>query len=94
LRTVVPGPHLLRELGPRPVDPTFHEVWRDAARAIEEYRGRWGVSRGAGSLSDAVLSSFPTERLIDHLRTARHADVARQRLGVRSARTIEMDRGR
>jgi conjugative relaxase-like TrwC/TraI family protein len=94
LRSVVPGPHLLRELGPRPVDPSLHHVWREAALAIEEYRGRWGVTSGAASLSDVVLSAFPTERLIDHLRIARQADVARQRLGARSAQSIALDRGR
>ena len=98
LRSVVPGGHLLATLGPRPVDPVRHEVWRDAARAIEDYRTQWGVTRAADALgADALpsgISSLPTERLIDHLQTARHIETACQRLGWRPARTREMDRGR
>ena len=98
LRSVVPGGHLLATLGPRPVDPVRHEVWREAARAIEDYRMQWGVTKATDALGAAALpsgiSSLPTERLIDHLRTARHIETACQRLGWRPARTREMDRGR
>jgi conjugative relaxase-like TrwC/TraI family protein len=98
LRSVVPGGHLLATLGPRPCNPVDHEVWRDAGRAIDDYRGRWGVTKATDALgSDALpsgISSLPTERLIDHLQTSRHIEVACQRLGWRPARTHEMDRGR
>jgi conjugative relaxase-like TrwC/TraI family protein len=98
LRSVVPGPHLLDALGPRPVDPTRHEVWREASHAIDGYRERWGVAKGADALGVAGLSSgisaLPTERLVDHLRVARDVEVACQRLGWRAVRTYEMDRGR
>ena len=98
LRSVVPGGHLLTSLGPRPLDSVEHAVWRDAARAIDGYRARWGVTTGADALGEDVLpsgiSSLPTGRLIDHLQTARQIDVACRRLGWRAARTHEMDRGR
>ena len=46
LRSVVPGGHLLATLGPRPLDPVDHEIWRGAARAIDDYRGALGGGRG------------------------------------------------
>jgi hypothetical protein len=98
LRRVVPGRHLLATLGPRPLDPAGHEVWCNAARAIEDYRAHWGVTKAGDALgADALpsgISSLPTERLIEHLHTARHIETACQRLGWRPARTLEMDRGR
>ena len=98
LRSVVPGAHLLTTLGPRPLNPVDHEVWRDAARAIDGYRGRWGVTKGADALGEDALpsgiSSLPTGRLIDHLQTTRQIEAACRRLGWRAARTHEMDRGR
>jgi conjugative relaxase-like TrwC/TraI family protein len=98
LRSVVPGGHLLATLGPRPLDPADHGVWRTAARAIDDYRAHWGVKDGRDALGgDALpsgIASLPTARLIEHLQTARHIEAARQRLGWRPARTHEMDRGR
>jgi conjugative relaxase-like TrwC/TraI family protein len=98
LRSVIPGPHLLATLGPRPLDPVDHEVWRHAARAIDDYRVHWGVTNAGEALGgDALpsgISSLPTERLIEHLQTARHIETACQRLGWRPARAHEMDRGR
>jgi hypothetical protein len=98
LRSVVPGPHVLAALGPRPVNDTDHAVWRDAAEAIDGYRRRWNVSKGGDALgTDSLpsgISSLPTSRLIDHLETGRHIEVARQRLGWRAARGHEMERGR
>jgi conjugative relaxase-like TrwC/TraI family protein len=98
LRSVVPGGHLLDALGPRPVDPTDHAVWHGAARVIDDYRTRWGVPRGSDALGTddraSGISSLSTERLIDHLQTSRHLEVARQRLGWRAPRQHEMERGR
>jgi hypothetical protein len=95
---VVPGEHLLSELGSRPIDPADHAVWRDAAQAIDAYRHDWGVSKGTDALGVSGLasgiSSLPTDRLVDHLRTARHVEMARQRLGWSTTRVHEMDRGR
>ena len=72
LRSVVPGAHLLGALGPRPVNPADHAVWRDAATVIDEYRARWGVPRGSDALGTddraSGISSLPTARLVDHLR--------------------------
>jgi conjugative relaxase-like TrwC/TraI family protein len=98
LRSVVPGGHLIEALGPRPVHPADHEVWRDAARAIDDYRGRWNVCKGNDVLgTDGLasgISSLPTERLVDHLRTTRHLDAARRQLGWRATPGHEMQRGR
>jgi conjugative relaxase-like TrwC/TraI family protein len=98
LRSVVPGPHVLAALGPRPVNDADHTVWREAADAINDYRHRWNVAKGGDALgTDALpsgISSLPTDRLIDHLETDRHIEVARQRLGWRPARGHEMERGR
>jgi conjugative relaxase-like TrwC/TraI family protein len=98
LRSIVPGGHLLAALGPRPVDPVVHQVWRDASRAIDDYRGRWGVTKGADLLGVAHLSSgissLPTERLVEHLQVTRQVEAACQRLGWRQPRSHEMDRGR
>jgi conjugative relaxase-like TrwC/TraI family protein len=98
LRSVVPGAHLLAALGPRPVDPERHEVWRTASHAIEAYRARWGVAKEPDALGleglSSGISALPTERLVDHLRVARDVESACQRLGWRAARTYEMDRGR
>jgi conjugative relaxase-like TrwC/TraI family protein len=98
LRSVVPGGHLLRALGPRPVNGDAHEVWRAAARAIDDYRHRWGIREGNDALGVDLLpsgiSSLPTNRLVEHLRTSRRLEEARQRLGWPAARAHEMDRGR
>jgi hypothetical protein len=42
-RAVVPANHLLRALGPRPADAGAHDVWVEAAHAIDSYRERWCV---------------------------------------------------
>jgi conjugative relaxase-like TrwC/TraI family protein len=42
-RGVVPSNHLLRALGPRPSEVGAHEVWVEAARAVDAYRERWSV---------------------------------------------------
>jgi conjugative relaxase-like TrwC/TraI family protein len=98
LRPLVPGGHLLRALGPRPVDPDAHAVWRDAAMAVETFRQHWGVTTSADALGvDALasgLAGVPVNRLVDHLRTAQHIETARRRLGWREPRSIEMERGR
>jgi hypothetical protein len=98
LRSVVPGGHLRGALGPRPVDPVEHEVWRDAAHAIDAYRRQWGVKDATDALGVNTMASgvasLSTERLVAHLRTTRQIEVARQRLGWRVARERDMDRGR
>ena len=98
LRAVVPAAHHLRALGARPVDPVDHEVWVDAAAAIDAYRVRWGVGRSPEPLgtdaSPSGLASLPTLRLADHIRLARQLEVARSRLGRREPATIEHGLGR
>jgi conjugative relaxase-like TrwC/TraI family protein len=94
-RSVLPGNHHLRALGPRPVDPAGHETWLTAARAIDVYRQRWGIERAAEPLgTDRGLSSLPPARLADHLRVARQLDAARLRLGRRAPAEMELGLGR
>jgi hypothetical protein len=90
-RSVVPANHHLRALGPRPVDPTNHETWLTAARAIDAYRERWGIERAAEPLGTArSLSSLPPARLADHLRVTRQLDVVRLTLGRRAPAEMEL----
>jgi conjugative relaxase-like TrwC/TraI family protein len=95
---VVPGGHLVQVLGPRPLEPRAHEVWHDAARAIEGYRRRWGLTRApdAFGLGDPPrqASMFGAARLADHLRTMHAVDVARARLGRREPPAVELFLGR
>jgi conjugative relaxase-like TrwC/TraI family protein len=95
---VVPGGHLLEVLGPRPLEPTAHEVWRDAARAIEGYRRRWGLTRtpDAFGLGDPPQprAALGAARLADHVRTMHTVDAARVRLGHREPLSIELSLGR
>ncbi|MGH9089325.1 MAG: MobF family relaxase, partial [Acidimicrobiales bacterium] len=44
LASLVPGPHLLRALGPRPAEPDRLATWQGAASTLEQYRSRWGVA--------------------------------------------------
>ena len=94
---VVPGNHLQRTLGPRPVDPAAHGVWIGAAQAIDGYRARWGIERSSVEpLGASPLAALPGDRLADHVRTTRRIDEARVRLGWREPRQAErgLDLGR
>ena len=95
---VMPGGHLLRVLGPRPLEPAVHEVWRDAARAIEGYRRRWGVTRSHDpfGLGDPPMprAAFGVPRLADHVRTMHAVHAARVRLGFREPLTVELSLSR
>ena len=95
--SVVPGNHLQRTLGPRPVDPAAHGVWLGAARAIDGYRARRGIDGSTVEpLGSSPLAALPGDRLADHLRTTRQIDEARVRLGWREPREAErgLDLGR
>ena len=83
-RAVLPANHHLRALGPRPVDPQDHELWVGAARALDAYRDRWGLGGSVeplGTTASPELASLPTARLADFVRTRRHLDAVRARLG-------------
>ncbi len=89
-RSVVPANHLLEALGPRPLDPVDHDVWLGAARVLDDYRARWGLTRSSDPLGLEVagpaaggLARMPAERLAEHLRVSRRLDEARVRLGHR-----------
>jgi hypothetical protein len=95
---VIPGRHLLEVLGPRPLDPHAHQVWCDAARAVEAYRGRWGLTRApdAFGLGDPPVprAALAASRLADHVRTTRVVDAARVRLGRPESPMVELFLGR
>ena len=96
-RAVVPANHLLRTLGPRPLHAGDHELWMGAARAVDAYRERWGLGRSPealGATSTTDLASMPALRLADFVRTARHLDSVRARLGRRQPLAVELVRGR
>jgi hypothetical protein len=94
-RAVMPANHHLRLLGPRPVDPDEHEVWRDAARAIDAYRDRWGLGRAPAPLgAPANLAALPAAQLADHVRTQRELAVAQARLGWREPFSARRGLGR
>jgi conjugative relaxase-like TrwC/TraI family protein len=87
---VVPAPHLLAVLGPRPGSPRLLETWQDGARAVTGYRSRWGVSDRSRPLgtegSGRALAAMGAQRLADHLATSRRLDAARRELGREAGR--------
>jgi conjugative relaxase-like TrwC/TraI family protein len=95
---VVPGGHLLRTLGPRPLDVDEHAVWYGAAHAIEGYRRRWGLTgaRDPFGLGDPPRSpaELGADRLADHVRTCEHVDAARVRLGRQQPPVFDLGLGR
>jgi conjugative relaxase-like TrwC/TraI family protein len=97
-RTVIPANHHLRALGPRPVDPGDHVVWLGAARSLDAYRERWGLTQEREPLGEREgpqgLAALPADHLADHVRTRREIDVARARLGWREPVTVERGLGR
>ncbi|MDA8316074.1 MAG: relaxase domain-containing protein [Actinomycetota bacterium] len=81
---VVPAPHVLRLLGPRPAAPHALGVWESAASSIARYRARWGVHdrrQVLGAHTPTELRALPARRLADHLATARAIDDALARIG-------------
>jgi conjugative relaxase-like TrwC/TraI family protein len=91
---VVPGPHLLRALGSRPIDVPQHAVWLEGARSINAYRARWRVTGPETLGASHCQPGWSTDRMVDHLRTADFMESARARLGRREPMTIELGRGR
>ena len=94
-RDVVPANHLVQALGPRPTTRGAHELWLGTARVIDAYRVRWGLHttrepEPLGSGDPAALAAMPPARLADHLRTARHLDEMRARLGLRRPAAVEL----
>jgi conjugative relaxase-like TrwC/TraI family protein len=94
MSTVVPGPHLLRALGPRPLDVGQHALWLEGARSINAYRARWRVVGPETLGASHCQPGWSTDRMVDHLRTADVMESARARLGRREPMMIELDRGR
>lgn len=93
LADLVPAPHLIRELGPRPASSSALRTWLGAAASVERYRRNWLVDRAepsrhalgiAGDTAD--LARLPARRLADHLAIVRELGDARRRLGRERAR--------
>ena len=91
LAGIVPAPHLLRALGPRPASSAALGVWLGAAATVDRYRKEWSVDRSApsGPPGHALgisgepgeLARLPARRLADHLATERALADVRRRLG-------------
>jgi hypothetical protein len=76
--------YLVCELGPRPSAPADRAAWREAARAVESYRERWGVgdpdrALGARGADDGGRPASLEQRL-QRDAAARVLDGARRRL--------------
>ncbi len=83
---LIPRPHVLRALGPRPSSPERLSVWLSAASSILRYRTRWEVNdrwQALGGGGRSELAAMPASRLSDHLSTARAIDEAMAALGRR-----------
>ncbi|HWC40324.1 MAG TPA: MobF family relaxase, partial [Acidimicrobiales bacterium] len=80
---ISPPGYLVGELGPRPSAPVDRAAWREAARAVESYRERWGVGdpdRALGEgLADGVRPPSVEQRL-QRDAAARVLDGAQRRL--------------
>ena len=92
---VLPAHHLVAALGPRPATRRAHDIWLGAAGAIDAYRSRWGLHAARdpvaiGPSDLPALASMSSERLADHLRTARRLAEARMRLGLRDPVSMEL----
>jgi hypothetical protein len=76
--------YLVRELGPRPSAPADRAAWREAARAVESYRERWGVGdpdRALGARgADGDGRPASLEQRLQRDAAARVLDGARRRL--------------
>jgi Ti-type conjugative transfer relaxase TraA len=88
-----PSDHLLRALGPMPVDRGGRERWQRAAISIEGHRLRWDITdpdRALGPEPDGALQQADRRRVI-----AAIEDHQRERQVERgSVRTLAMDRRR
>jgi hypothetical protein len=80
---LVPAPHLIAVLGPRPGTEPGLTAWRDGARAVTDYRQRFEVTDPADALGLAAggLSALPAGRLAAHLAVCRQVDEVRRDLG-------------
>jgi hypothetical protein len=77
-----PG-YLVRELGTRPSAPADRAAWREAARAVESYRERWGVvdpDRALGAAGDQGARSTSLQQRLQRDAAARVLDGTQRRL--------------
>ncbi len=86
---VVPAPHLVALLGPRPAGPDLQPLWREAAAAVERYRERWGPDGPAPDAPTRALVGMATRRIADHLEVRRTLEMARRRIEGRPRATRE-----
>ncbi len=82
---VVPPPHVLQALGPRPSMPDALVRWLRGAGAIEQYRDRWDVGGAPEPLgvqgTSPDLAALPVRRLAEHVALTRDLAEIRRRLG-------------
>lgn len=88
---VVPAPHLLAALGPRPLQAGGQDLWRQAAATIDRYRARWGVTGPSALEERPALATFPARRLAERLEVQRTVREALVRLDGRPVATLERD---
>lgn len=88
LAGLVPSPHLLGALGPRPSSHPDLVTWLRAATSLDRYRQEWSVDRAVASTHPLgvaggrlALARLPAKRLAHHLATERELAEARRRLG-------------
>lgn len=81
---VVPGPHVLGALGPRPASAGALATWQQAARVVDRYRERWDpTGRHLPDVggSSRLRASMPARQLAELLAVERQVAEARRRLG-------------
>lgn len=54
--------YLSRSVGEKPESPTERAAWRQAVKAVETYRARWGVTDPHSALGDVTTKKQQTER--------------------------------
>jgi hypothetical protein len=73
-------------------------VWCGAARAVEDYRKRWGLTRAREAFGEEYpqrsLATLGADRLADFVRTSERVDRARVRLGRHDLPIVELGLGR
>jgi conjugative relaxase-like TrwC/TraI family protein len=83
---VLPSPHALRALGPRPATPEALAVWQSAASHVDRAHRAVDASlargRDAGAAHRSDLARLPVDEVVAHLRSERAVAEARLRLGI------------
>lgn len=95
-RSLVPAPHLLDTLGPRPATGDGQPAWRHGAHLLDAYRTRWPAGPEPLHPDAGGRGAVPVAQLADLLATERGVEDVRRRLGRAVDRlppTIEREMG-